>query len=557
MSALPLTITTAGLAALVNAQNTGGTSVVIAQLGLSPTALAVTAATAAIPDEIKRLDAVAGEVVADDTIHVSVSDKSADAYVIRTIGLYLNTGVLFAAYSQAAPIAEKAAAAMVLLDADIKLSAPMADLIEFTGGGWTNPPATEGVAGVLRLATEAEAAAGVNHSKAVTPKGLKGVIAALVAAVDQSFTDVATALNGKAATVHQHDAGDITSGVFNVGRIPALAMEKITGLAAALAGKLNIAGGDVSGALRVGVGSGLGYLVFARGAADRPGYIEFFTPDNVRRGYIGFSDGGGAPSLQIISENGWNWRWGTRPYFGGNTPWDSGNFNPDLKANVSNPNFAGEVRTKGTGAIYLVEHRDAASRFAGFYATGGDLRLWDSIRGDVIQFSETDVYVRVNGVLSPVLHTGNLDLWWPAGEPKLFIGQSIPPGARLLVANGAAVSRTTYARLFAVIGTLYGAGDGATTFNVPDLRGVFYRAADMGRGVDAGRTIGSYQESQNKSHTHQVGEGERNAANNYTFTGYASGDDYTNVVAGYSTTTAEGGTEARPRNVAFLPCITY
>ena len=45
---------------------------------------------------------------------------------------------------------------------------------------------------------------------------------------------------------------------------------------------------------------------------------------------------------------------------------------------------------------------------------------------------------------------------------------SVPTG--FLECNGAAVSRSTYSALFAIIGTTYGAGDGATTFNVPDLQ---------------------------------------------------------------------------------------
>lgn len=49
-----------------------------------------------------------------------------------------------------------------------------------------------------------------------------------------------------------------------------------------------------------------------------------------------------------------------------------------------------------------------------------------------------------------------------------FAGTSVPTG--YLLCNGAAVSRTDYANLFAVIGTLYGAGDGSTTFNLPDAR---------------------------------------------------------------------------------------
>ncbi|MET3476296.1 phage tail protein [Variovorax atrisoli] len=84
-----------------------------------------------------------------------------------------------------------------------------------------------------------------------------------------------------------------------------------------------------------------------------------------------------------------------------------------------------------------------------------------------------------------------------------YFAQSTPP-AGYLKRNGAAVSRTTYARLFAKIGTTYGAGDGSTTFNLPDGRGVFDRGLDDGRGLDPGRTLGSYQDSSNLSHAHAV-----------------------------------------------------
>lgn len=68
----------------------------------------------------------------------------------------------------------------------------------------------------------------------------------------------------------------------------------------------------------------------------------------------------------------------------------------------------------------------------------------------------------------------------------------IPPTGWLL-ADGSAISRTVYARLFAAIGTTYGAGDGTTTFNLPELRGEFLRGLDNGRGVDAGRALGTAQ----------------------------------------------------------------
>lgn len=69
-------------------------------------------------------------------------------------------------------------------------------------------------------------------------------------------------------------------------------------------------------------------------------------------------------------------------------------------------------------------------------------------------------------------------------------------------ANGAAVSRSAYPELFAIIGTTYGAGDGSTTFNLPDLRGVFIRGADDGKGIDIGRVLGSLQQSANLQHSH-------------------------------------------------------
>lgn len=77
-----------------------------------------------------------------------------------------------------------------------------------------------------------------------------------------------------------------------------------------------------------------------------------------------------------------------------------------------------------------------------------------------------------------------------------------PPGS--FRANGAAVSRTVYAALFAKIGTRYGAGDGVNTFNLPDPRGRFPRFLDDGRGIDVGRVLGSHQEQSIQSHTHEA-----------------------------------------------------
>lgn len=80
----------------------------------------------------------------------------------------------------------------------------------------------------------------------------------------------------------------------------------------------------------------------------------------------------------------------------------------------------------------------------------------------------------------------------PAGQLAYFARSTAPTG--WLKANGAAVSRTAYADLFAAIGNTFGVGDGFNTFNLPDLRGEFIRGWDDGRGVDAGRAFGGFQD---------------------------------------------------------------
>ena len=75
------------------------------------------------------------------------------------------------------------------------------------------------------------------------------------------------------------------------------------------------------------------------------------------------------------------------------------------------------------------------------------------------------------------------------GVAKTWAGTSTP--INHLVANGTAVSRTTYAKLFGVIGTTWGAGDGSTTFNLPDGRAKGFLGADLGKGDDAALTLGA------------------------------------------------------------------
>lgn len=71
----------------------------------------------------------------------------------------------------------------------------------------------------------------------------------------------------------------------------------------------------------------------------------------------------------------------------------------------------------------------------------------------------------------------------PAGSIVLTARTTAATG--YLMADGSAVSRTTYADLFTAIGTTYGAGDGSTTFNLPDLRGRMPIGVGTGSGLTA------------------------------------------------------------------------
>lgn len=152
-----------------------------------------------------------------------------------------------------------------------------------------------------------------------------------------------------------------------------------------------------------------------------------------------------------------------------------------------------------------------------------------------------------------------------AGMVAFFAMNTAPAG--WLKANGDAVSRTTYANLFAAIGTTYGSGDGSTTFNVPDMRAEFPRGWDDGRGVDSGRAFGSSQLDQfqaareayrqapsvntNETASHATGGG----GITYGSTSAplpTSGPIYAEV-SGYGT--PRYGAETRARNVALLACI--
>jgi microcystin-dependent protein len=393
------------------------------------------------------------------------------------------------------------------------------------------------------------------------------------------------ALSGKSPVGHKHDAADTNSGVFDVGRIPALAMEKITGLASALASKANLVSPTFTGTVAAPTFAASGtVIVNGDGGSERAIYLRTGATNRWRiSANAAVETGSNAGSnLAIdryddsgvrittdftISRATGAATFSGRPSFGAATPWDSANFDPGSKAplddwtnKAADAVVSGYKKFVGLGASTIAASDQTGGR-AGIEVQGAGGAAYLAFHrpgAHAVFFGlDTDNQLKFGGWSKGqnsyrILHEDNLDLWWPAGGLHLFATASPPPGARLLVAEGQALSRATYARLFAEIGTTFGAGDGSTTFNAPDWRGVFFRGLDRGRGLDSNRQLGVFQSSQNLRHNHSISS--RSNADSgavYVEDAGTSGTAYS-PVTGY-----EGGDEARPVNQALLACISY
>lgn len=138
----------------------------------------------------------------------------------------------------------------------------------------------------------------------------------------------------------------------------------------------------------------------------------------------------------------------------------------------------------------------------------------------------------------------------PVGTIIMHGANTAPDG--YIECDGSALSRTTYKRLFDTIGTSFGAGNGTTTFNIPDFRGYFPRGWNNAASVDSGRVFGSTQQDELKSHFHLM---KKNNFNSGSGAGLFGMDDH--GVDGSENTESTGGSETRPKNVAVLFVIKY
>jgi microcystin-dependent protein len=150
---------------------------------------------------------------------------------------------------------------------------------------------------------------------------------------------------------------------------------------------------------------------------------------------------------------------------------------------------------------------DSAGRFPEMYAASGvSYKLVLKTSADVAVWTADNVALVATATppAPAAVPTGGVLAWTTASAPTGY-----------LLCDGTAVSRATYAALFAVISTAYGVGDGSTTFNVPDLRGKFpLGKATAGTGSSLAGTGGAIDHTHTgPSHTHSV------TTSNHTHTG--------------------------------------
>ncbi|MFP4894505.1 phage tail protein [Paraburkholderia sp. EG304] len=397
MAGTLITVTDIGRAALVAQGNDGTTARKIVEIGLVSAPFTADKGLKALPNERKRIKTFAGENVAADTIHVTLKDDTEDQFTLYGFGLYLENGVLLAAYGQATPIMEKSPAAMLLLSADVQFATIDAAQLVFGDATFTNPPATTQRQGVIQLATQAEVDAGADAAKALTPK---------------------TAASRYAALTGATFAGPVKATDFSTDGPAVIGMAKIQ--SATRASILSVANFD-----------GLS--------------IEAMDSGNLTKKNIGIAPWGGKVLVGSTADDG-----------------------------------VGLLQVAGLITAQTPPAADNSKRVA---TTEWVLATVSSaLVGQIVIEARTSAragFLKLNGA---TLNRADYPALWAYAQ-----------------ASGALV---TDAQWSANNFGCFSSGNGTTTFRIPELRGEYMRFWDDGRGVDSGRAIGAWQDSQNRSHAH-------------------------------------------------------
>ena len=177
--------------------------------------------------------------------------------------------------------------------------------------------------------------------------------------------------------------------------------------------------------------------------------------------------------------------------------------------------------------------------------------------GDIIRAEDLqDLLEQINNSSSNII-----------GELKYFGFNEVPE--HCLMCDGSEISRETYSELFAKYGTIYGEGDGSTTFNIPDYRGAFLRCIGGNAdsiGVLQGDAIRNIRGAVNLTHSSVYGSPVQTAFQNsviygtnqgsyaYITTGSGIGSRTITLDTSRAVPTAE---ENRPINYAINICVVY
>ena len=224
---------------------------------------------------------------------------------------------------------------------------------------------------------------------------------------------------------------------------------------------------------------------------------------------------------------------------------------PTLSANLDTATFTVDGRDVSTDGTKLDGIAASANNYVHPTTSGNNHIPTSGSSGQILAYASDGVAAWSSPAAG--VPTGMIVPHAIATEPTGFIE-----------CDGAAVSRTTYSDLFAVIATNYGVGDGSSTFNIPDLRGEFIRgfangsandpdrAARLNRGDGTtGDVVGSKQDDIFKSHNHTApiylydsggGHNKFRSSRTLNFQTNAS-------------TNSTGGNETRPTNVQMMYCI--
>lgn len=161
------------------------------------------------------------------------------------------------------------------------------------------------------------------------------------------------------------------------------------------------------------------------------------------------------------------------------------------------------------GAIYQCQSDGQnPATYSWVKISSADVPIATSQVAGIVKPDDTSIHVDANGVLS--VDENYRELWAdnPIGSIIPYGGSTAPDG--WFICDGTAISRTTYPELFAVIGTSFGAGDGSTTFNLPDMRESVPKGAGLtghtvGAHLDAdGLAVGEFIDDRIEDHNHQM-----------------------------------------------------